>query len=130
MKQLKLLKLSIEEAEKKYPNGYNKLQLIEISKEIKKKKKITEPIWFGKIENNTDIVLQRNNMIAGGHYGAGITDCEVVGINGDCGSECPVFKLGDCKTEDKDAFIKLIKETKLNEHELKEIYNLYPHLKP
>ena len=29
--------------------------------------------------------------------GRGMTDCMVVGISGECGETCPVFKLGNCE---------------------------------
>jgi len=95
-----LIKLSIERAEKEFPNGFNKIQLIEISETIKKELKNSDPILFGKIETENDIVSQRNNMIDG-NYPASISDCEVVGINGDCGKECPVFMRGDCENAEE-----------------------------
>lgn len=96
MENKRLLKLSIEEAKRKYPNGFNKTQLVDVSKRIQKKYKIINPIVFGKIENDDDIIKQRNNMIEG-NYPASISDCEVVGINGDCGKKCPVYLRGDCE---------------------------------
>ena len=36
-----------------------------------------------------------------GNYPASISDCEVVGINGDCGKNCPVYLRGDCECEDE-----------------------------
>ena len=29
--------------------------------------------------------------------GRGMTDCELVGISGFCGANCPVFKRGECE---------------------------------
>jgi hypothetical protein len=54
------------------------------------------PIHYEKIVDEQDINDCRNNM-AKGNYPLGISDCYVVGINGDCGPECPVFKHGDCE---------------------------------
>ena len=36
-----------------------------------------------------------------GNIPLSISDCEVVGINGDCGKECPIFKSGKCESEGK-----------------------------
>ena len=99
MKERELIKHSVEKARKMYPDGFNKSQLVEISKQIIEEQGITDPINFGKIKNDDDIVSQRSNMIRG-NYPASISDCEVVGINGDCGIDCPVFKRGDCKNEE------------------------------
>lgn len=44
------------------------------------------------VENEEDIGHLRNAM-AKGNYPVPITDCEVVGINGDCGYDCPVYGL-------------------------------------
>ena len=60
-----------------------------------------------------------------GHYPASISDCEVCGINGDCGIECPVFVRGDCDIEDPDAFLDEIRE----EGDIDEIKKLYPNIK-
>ena len=40
------------------------------------------------IESAGDIALCRN-ALARGNYPLGMTDCEVVGINGDCSCNCP-----------------------------------------
>lgn len=36
------------------------------------------------------------NTLAQGNYPLGMSDCEVVGINGDCGENCPVRLAGRC----------------------------------
>ena len=33
--------------------------------------------------------------------GRGMDDCYLVGINGDCGLDCPVLLDGNCETEDE-----------------------------
>lgn len=43
-----------------------------------------------------DVGHLRNTM-ARGNYPLGMTDCEVVGINGNCGEECPVLLSGMCE---------------------------------
>lgn len=101
MRKNELIKRVIKIAEKKYPEGYNKQQLIACSKEVFNGRKGI-PTDYRKIDNDADIINQRNAMIyIDGHYPASITDCEVVGINGDCGEECPVFLRGDCQEEIK-----------------------------
>ncbi len=52
------------------------------------------------IKDSQDIEDLRNNM-ACGNYPLGMTDCEVVGINGDCGISCPVFQSGNCDSVDE-----------------------------
>lgn len=56
----------------------------------------TKPIVYLPIETADDIKYRRNHM-AQGNYPLSMTDCEVVGINGDCGDKCPVFLAGNCK---------------------------------
>lgn len=51
---------------------------------------------YSKIKNGRDIETARNTM-AKGNYPLSMTDCEVVGINGDCGYECPVFINESCE---------------------------------
>lgn len=58
------------------------------------------PIMYQKIENQNDIETLRNTM-ARGNYPLSMTDCEVVGINGDCGLECPVFLREECPFMDE-----------------------------
>ena len=57
------------------------------------------PIYIP-IKNSRDIEDLRNSM-ACGNYSVGMTDCEVVGINGDCGINCPVFQSGNCDSIDE-----------------------------
>lgn len=52
------------------------------------------------IKNKQDVEDLRNNM-ACGNYPLSMTDCEVVGINGDCGSRCPVLLRDDCEYQDE-----------------------------
>jgi hypothetical protein len=64
------------------------------------------PILYQPIENSDDINHLRNTM-ARGNYPLSMTDCEVVGINGDCGSKCPVLLSDNCPFEDEliDAYV-------------------------
>jgi len=86
---------AVKLAKEKHPKGFNKEQLLECGKEV-----------FGgfagqsykEIKTEKDIEHQRNNMaLIEGDYPLSMTDCEVVGINGDCGYSCPVFLNGDCQ---------------------------------
>lgn len=51
------------------------------------------------IESSSDIETARNRM-AKGNYPLTMSDCSVVGINGDCGAKCPVFMSGKCPSPD------------------------------
>jgi len=37
------------------------------------------------------------NVMARGNYPLSISDCEVTGINGNCGKDCIVYKRGECE---------------------------------
>jgi hypothetical protein len=95
-----LVRKATELAKEKHPGGFNKEQLIQASKEV----------YGGHAENpyksvktEEDIVHKRNYFAnIDGHYPASMSDCETVGISGDCGYECPVFLRGDCKEHGKD----------------------------
>ncbi len=56
------------------------------------------PYSYRKVRDQRDIGRTRNWM-AEGNYPLSMSDCEVVGINGDCGLECPVLIRGDCPSE-------------------------------
>ena len=50
------------------------------------------------LKNEDDVAVQRNIMAFGnGNYPLSMTDCEVIGISGGCGDDCPVYKRGECK---------------------------------
>jgi len=51
---------------------------------------------YRKTSTQAEIDYARN-MMALGNYPLGMTDCEVVGIQGNCGLECPVFVRGECQ---------------------------------
>lgn len=90
-----LAKAAHKIASEKYPEGYNKKQLIEASKEVNGGFSTTP---YKKVKTREDINNLANHMAnIDGHYPAGISPCFVVGINGDCGLECPVFLDGECE---------------------------------
>jgi len=62
--------------------------------------KPANPIFYQKIESIEDVNHLRNTM-ARGNYPLSMTDCEVVGINGDCGSGCPVLLRDECPNMDE-----------------------------
>ena len=60
------------------------------------------PYLYSKIATERDIDRSRRAMIEDGHFGAGMSDCFVVGINGNCGEGCPVWQDGECESFDYD----------------------------
>ncbi len=56
-------------------------------------------ILFGDVKTERDIKRLRKLMIKG-NYPASISDCYVVGINGNCGTDCPVFKKMNVRRDD------------------------------
>lgn len=82
-------------AKKKHPKGYNKSQLIEASEEVSGGFSTNR---HKSVKTYEDINNMSNHMseIDGG-YPRGMSGCEVVGINGGCGSTCPVFLSCDCE---------------------------------
>ena len=56
-------------------------------------------IHYDPITDLDGIAHVRNQMIRG-NYPASISDCEVIGIHGDCGIECPVFINGECQADE------------------------------
>lgn len=94
-----LVKKASEIAHEKYPDGFNKSQLIECSNEIYGGFGITQtnPLAHKKIETMQDVSDMGNAMAQiDGRYPVGMSGCEVVGINGGCGGECPVYLDGEC----------------------------------
>ena len=91
-----LARKAVEIAKEKYPDGFNKSQLIECSKEVNGGFS-TNP--FKTIKTMEDVSNMGNHMAnIDGHYPVGMSGCEVVGINGGCGFSCPVFQEGSCQT--------------------------------
>ncbi|NOY72413.1 MAG: hypothetical protein GXP14_08550 [Gammaproteobacteria bacterium] len=89
-----LVKHAANLAKEKHPEGFNKQQLIDASKEV-----------FGgysanpskPIKTMEDVNNMGNHMAqVDGHYPVGMSGCYVVGLNGGCGIDCPVFKEGEC----------------------------------
>ena len=89
-----LIKKAVEIARQKHNDGFNKQQLVDASEEVYG--------GFGAnpykpIKTMEDVNNAGNAMaFIDGHYPVGMSSCFVVGINGGCGYECPVFLNGDC----------------------------------
>jgi len=90
----KLVEKAAEIAKEKHPEGFNKQQLIDASKEVYGGF-ATNPLK--KIRTMEDVNSMGNYMAnIDGHYPVGMSGCFVVGISGNCGIECPVYLEGDC----------------------------------
>lgn len=94
-----LVQHSAELAKEKHPDGFNKAQLIQASKEVFGGFAANP---FKPIETLEDVAHKGNVMakIDGG-YPVGMSGCYVVGLNGGCGVTCPVFRAGDCELPDE-----------------------------
>lgn len=59
-------------------------------------RRVTVTYIYSTIKDEDGINRARNAMAATGYYSVGMSDCEVVGINGDCGPDrCPVYLVSD-----------------------------------
>ena len=95
-----LAKKAHEIAQKEYPKGYNKAQLIECGKRVFDGfgRTITNPLACKPIKTMEDAGNMGNAMaLIDGHYPTGMSGCDIVGINGGCGLTCPVYREGQCK---------------------------------
>lgn len=85
-------------AKKKHPNGFNKKQLIDASHEVFGGFS-TNP--FKEVKTLEDVSNMGNHMAQiDGHYPVGMSGCEIVGISGNCGIDCPVLLNGDCEDDE------------------------------
>jgi hypothetical protein len=57
--------------------------------------RLVGPFVYSLIQTEADITAARDRMSAK-YYPVDMEDCEVVGINGDCGEYCPVLLRGLC----------------------------------
>ncbi len=98
-----LAKKAVEIAKEKHPDGFNKGQLIDASKDVYGGFGITQvPTYLGekKIVTMEDVNNMGNAMAnIDGHYPVGMSTCYIVGINGGCGLDCPAYLSGDCENE-------------------------------
>jgi hypothetical protein len=90
-----------KEAKKRYPNGYSKAQLVETSREIfggfgQRLGLVSAP------QTDEEIMHKRNAMhFIEGNYPLSMSDCDVVGISGGCGLDCPIFKERRCPSQEE-----------------------------
>jgi hypothetical protein len=99
-----LAKKAHEVAKEKHPEGYSKIQLVECSKEVYGGFGAAQinPLLARPIRTMEDISNMGNAMAQiDGHYPVGMSGCEIVGINGGCGPECPVYLEGSCGCPDE-----------------------------
>lgn len=83
---------------KQFLRDENKRKFGKWGSDTKRDKSINLSRYYLPIETKKDINHLRNAM-ATSNYPLSISDCEVVGINGNCGIYCPVFMDGDCETQ-------------------------------
>jgi hypothetical protein len=121
-----LAKKAHEIAKEKHPNGYGKKQFINASKEVYGGygKAVLSPA-HKPVKTREDANHMRNAMAnIDGRYPLSMTDCEVIGINGDCGLDCPVFREGDC--EEVGDFLELVAvDEELTDEKKAEILEMY-----
>lgn len=98
--KMELIKKAVELAKEKHPEGFNHKQLVEVSKEVYGG--FGEVVASGgllhkKVATMRDVTDMGNAMAQiDGHYPVGMSGCYVVGLNGDCGLDCPVYLDGEC----------------------------------
>lgn len=97
--KIELVKKAIEIAKKEHPEGFNKSQLISASKKVyggfgeaQIPGNVRKPIKTMEDVGNAGNAMAQID----GHYPVGMSGCYVVGINGGCGLDCPVYLDGDC----------------------------------
>jgi hypothetical protein len=127
-----LVKKAVEIAKVKYPKGFNKLQLIECSKEV-----------YGGFASNPFKIMEtmqdvhdKGNYFSeiDGHYPRGMSACYVCGLSGQCGAKtCPAFKNGECKVEEPELYIddlkEMIDDDEFSEDDLFQLLSNYPNAK-
>lgn len=93
-------------ASDKHPEGFNKSQLIEASKEVTK---AASPLFKIKTYDDANTYATYLSDIDGG-YPRGMSNCFVVGISGNCGVTCPDFYNGICETPEPQSIEDLVEE--------------------
>lgn len=98
--KLELVKRAADIAKEEHPDGFNKQQLIDCCKKVYGGFGATQvPSSFASkpIKTMEDVSNMGNAMAQiDGHYPLGMSGCYVVGLNGGCGLDCPVYLEGDC----------------------------------
>jgi len=99
-KEAELTKKAVEIAKEKHPEGFNKNQLIECSKEVYGGFGVTQSgkLSSKRIRTMEDLDNMGSAMAnINGNYPLGMSSCMIVGINGGCGGDCPVYLDGECE---------------------------------
>jgi len=95
-----LVKRAAEIAKTEHPDGFNKGQLIDASKKVYDgfgETQVAGSFVSKPIKTMEDVNNMGNAMAQiDGHYPVGMSGCYVVGLNGGCGLDCPVYLEGDC----------------------------------
>ena len=95
-----LLKRAAEIAKEDNPDGFNKSQLIASSHKVYGgfgETQVRGSLIKKPIKTMEDVGNMGNAMAQiDGHYPVGMSGCEVVGLNGGCGLDCPVYLGGGC----------------------------------
>lgn len=93
---------AVDRVRKRYPDGFSKKDLIKCHREV-------EDETYGKfgsggpglgvarIVTREDLSHAHNALVATGSYPASMSECEVVGLSGNCGDACPLFQRGGCE---------------------------------
>lgn len=126
-----LAKKAVAIAKEKHPEGFNKSQLIESSKEVyggfgreHSELRILASEGRKSIKTMEDVSNAGNAMaFIDGGYPAGMPGCMIVGISGDCGPSCPVLREGDCNEPQEFNKEDIIYE--LGEEEAEKIFEMY-----
>lgn len=89
-------------------------------------KDISDKAIFIRTPTNQKESNKYANILATGNYPNGLDGCFTVGISGGCGTNCFVYKDGECKEPEE--FIES-KYKEMSKEELREFKELYPQCK-
>lgn len=92
-------------AKEKFPDGFVKQDIIDCSKEVYGgfgQTQVDGSLIEKEIKTLDDVNDMGNAMAnIDGHYPVGMSGCYVVGLNGGCGIECPVYLDARCEVPDE-----------------------------
>lgn len=95
-----LVKRALEIAKTEHPGGFNKQKLIDASKKVYGgfgETQVAGSFTTKPIKTMEDVNNMGNAMAQiDGHYPVGMSGCYVVGLNGGCGLDCPVYLDAEC----------------------------------
>lgn len=98
-KKHQLSKKALEVAKEKHPDGFTHAQALKCKKEVYGGfGEVVAKGGYEPVKTREDVNNLRNAMAQiDGRYPVGMSDCEVIGINGDCGPDCHVYLDGNCE---------------------------------